>query len=92
MTLQAKKRLTCNQKVIINRTMRAMTVQAGIDNVGMLKDKRSALFRMTLNAGLFNGVFPQVFIGKTAMGIVTTGTGYSAFIQRMMAGQGKFHL
>jgi hypothetical protein len=91
MTLEAEKRFPRDKKILIDRTMRVVTILAVLGHIGMLIEKRAPLLGVALNTGLLDAVFLQVRPGKAAMRIVAVHTKNAALIQGMMARHGKFH-
>jgi hypothetical protein len=72
--------------------MRTVTVEAVFSNITVFIEERSPLFGMALDTCLFDTVLIEIFAGKTAVGVVTVDTEDSAFINGMMAWQGKLGL
>lgn len=92
MALQAKKRLPDAQQVLVDRTMRPVTILAIIHNIGMFIQERASLAGMALDTGFLDRILFQHVGGKTAVRIMAVNAKYAPFPQRMMTGKGEFHL
>ena len=90
MALETEKRFTGVEQILIDRTMRIVTVQAVLGYIGMLIEKGTPFLRVALDTGLLDGVLLQVGPGKAAVRIVTVDAKNPPLIQGMMAQQGKF--
>ena len=85
MTPEAQKWLTCVKKIGVNRTMGTVAVEAVLNHISMLIEKRPPLFRMALDAGFLDAVLEKIFACEASMGIVAVNTEDPALLEGMMA-------
>lgn len=79
MALQTEIGFAHYEQIVVDRTMRSMTSPAILGQIGVLIEKGAFFFGMTLRAGRFHGVLPQVFVGAAAMGIMAIGAKHFFF-------------
>lgn len=90
MALQAKKRNTKLEKIIVDRAMVAVAVHAVFRDVRVFKKIRPALFRVARSACfLYRYALQEAFRG-CAVRIMAVGAVHFVFLYRMMAGQREF--
>ena len=68
-----------------------MAVQAAFTHWSMVKDKRTALFGMTLKANLIHRIRFQEGIRRTAMRIMAVAAGHLALEKRHMRALAEFY-
>ena len=90
-TLQAQGGVAFRQHFLVHRAVRLMTGIATLPQRFVLENKRSALHRVTLEAGIVDShqVGPATFHGRAFVRIVTRAAAHLAFHDRVMMGKGE---
>jgi len=90
--LEAQKRLPGVEELAVDRTMRAVAVEAIFGHIRMFVKERASFVGMALDTGFLDAVLEQTVVGESSMGIVAVNTEYPALLEGMMARHGKLSL
>ena len=87
MALKTEKRHRRVQEIVVDRTVRGVTVGAVFSDVGMLEGEGPLLVHMTAGTELLDRIPQQQVRLNGAMGVMTVGAGHLLLPERMMGKQ-----
>lgn len=92
MALEAEEGLTEIEQFAVDRAVGAVAVEAVLGHIRMSVEERPAFVRMALDAGFPDAVLKQAAFRISSVRIVAVYAKYPAFLEGMMARQGKLRL